>query len=104
MPELPIACTLQPADLARRRDLLTALRAAAADVQSIDEGLVLHFAAQPGLLARLAEVIDLERQCCRFLRFRIDVEPDGGTVTLTVSGPPGTSGFLADELGLEPPL
>ena len=102
MPELPLACTLQPADLARRRAALTVLRSSAADVQSIDDGLVLRFAAQPGLLPRLAEVIDLERQCCRFLRFRLDVAPDGGAITLTVTGPPGTCEFLAHELGLEP--
>jgi hypothetical protein len=102
MPHIPIVCTLPPADLARRRAALAALRSSAVEVRRIDDGLVIAFPAGPGLLARLAEVIDLERQCCRFLHFRLDVEPDGGSIALAITGPAGTSEFLVHELGLEP--
>ena len=70
---LPIACTLTP-------DALSARKA--------------------GLLARVVRQatarVDLEdeRACCRFLRFTLIVEPDGGPLSLTLTGPPGTRDFL----------
>jgi hypothetical protein len=39
-------------------------------------------------------MIEGERECCRFLRFRLDAEPDRARVTLDVTGPDGTEDFL----------
>ncbi len=39
--------------------------------------------------------VSAERQCCRFLRFGITVEPDNGPVFLELTGPPGTREFIA---------
>jgi len=33
-------------------------------------------------------------KCCRFLRFAVAAEPDGGPISLEVTGPPGTAQFL----------
>ena len=63
---------------------------------AIDGGYRLDFAASSDVLRALVEMIDAERQCCRFLRFHLTVEPDGQGVSLDVTGPPGTSEFLAD--------
>ena len=41
-----------------------------------------------------------EQDCCRFLRFRITVEPDAGPILLELSGPPGTGEFLSALLNL----
>jgi hypothetical protein len=57
--------------------------------------LRLYFAASGENLQKITAVIDAERQCCRFLRFDLTVEPDGGPVSLALSGPPGTKAFLA---------
>jgi uncharacterized membrane protein len=46
------------------------------------------------VLGAITRTIELERQCCRFLRFTIAVEPDGGPVSLELTGPPGTGEFL----------
>jgi hypothetical protein len=40
-------------------------------------------------------MINAERQCCRFLRFQLTVEPDEGPLILDLTGPPGTRDFLA---------
>jgi hypothetical protein len=45
-------------------------------------------------LTAIAQTIDAERQCCRFLTFTVTVEPDGGPISLAVTGPPGTREFL----------
>jgi hypothetical protein len=45
------------------------------------------------MVPTIARVMDAERQCCRFLRFQLTVEPDGGPVLLDLTGPPGTREF-----------
>jgi hypothetical protein len=91
---------LTPTDLQRRRDdLLVGLLQVAEHSEATDVGYRFRFAACSETLARIATVIDAERQCCRFLRFQLTIEPDLGPISLEVSGPPGTAGFLADVLG-----
>ena len=43
----------------------------------------------------ITDVIDAERQCCRWLRFHLAVEPNGGPMVLTLSGPEGARDFLS---------
>lgn len=96
MRELPIACTLGPAALkARREGQLADLWRRAADHEQNAEGLRLRFAADSEVLTTIARAVDAERQCCRFLRFQVTVEPDGGPVWLDLTGPPGTGEFLS---------
>jgi len=60
----------------------------------VANGLRWAFAPTEGLLAEFAHVIEAERRCCRFLRFAVAAEPDGGQISLEVTGPPGTAQFL----------
>ena len=93
--ELPIACTLTPAELQERRaGLLPGLLARAMERIPVPDGYRWRFAPADDLLPALASVIDAERRCCRFLHFVVAVEPDGGPISLEVSGPPGTRAFL----------
>lgn len=92
---LPIACALSPAALrARREGLLSALVRRAVDRQASANGCRLRFEAADDILATIAEAVEAERQCCRFLTFQISVEADGGPISLELSGPPGTAEFL----------
>jgi hypothetical protein len=92
---LPVACSLSPDTIrTRKAQLLHGLVAMAAGRESIPNGLRLQFAASTQTLQAIASTIDAERQCCRFLRFDLTVEPDGGSMWLTLSGPDGTAEFL----------
>ena len=94
MTDLPIACTLTPDALrARRAGLLSDLLQRAEGREDIPEGLRLRFAPTGETLATIARAVEAERHCCRFLRFGITVEPDGGPVFLELTGPPGTREF-----------
>ena len=96
MKELPISCELTPAELAARREgLLPGLLAKARQRLPLSNGVRFGFAPSGELLLTLAGVIDAERQCCRFLRFGLTVEPDGGQMWLEITGPPGTVEFLS---------
>lgn len=96
MDDLPIACTLSAEDLRQRRaNLLPGLMARAVATEPLDNGLRFCFDASSALLTELLQVVDAERQCCRFLRFEITVAPGLGPISLTVTGPRGTAAFLS---------
>ncbi len=94
--DLPVACTLTPAELlARRENLLPGLLARAATREEISDGYRWVFRPADGLVREIAAIIEAEHQCCRFLQFRLTVEPGDGEIHLEVSGPEGTQEFLA---------
>ena len=95
MDELPIVCSLTPAALeARRAGLLSELVRRAESREELRDGHRLRFTADDAL-ALVSRAIDAERRCCRFLRFTMTVEPDGGPIVLDLTGPSGTRDFLS---------
>jgi arsenate reductase len=93
---IPVACTLTPEDLRNRREgLLAELMRHATALEELPDGVRLHFPADGDTWNTIARAVDAERQCCRFLRFQITVEPAGGPISLEVTGPPGTREFVA---------
>lgn len=99
MSQLPPACALDPAALkTRKAGLLRDLVARSDARREGEDGIAFRFTPTADLLALVAEVIEAERRCCRFLRFELVVEPDEGPVHLRLSGPPGTRAFLQDLL------
>lgn len=96
MVDLPVACSLSPAALkARRENLLNVLRDRADERRELSNGYRLSFSAQGDILSSIAQAIDAERHCCRFLRFTVTIEPDAGAIVLDLTGPTGTREFLA---------
>ncbi len=95
MTDLPVACKLTPDALrARRSGLLSDLLRRAEGRDELPEGLRLRFAPTDETLSTIARAVEAERHCCRFLRFGITVEPDGGPLFLELTGPPGTREFI----------
>jgi hypothetical protein len=91
----PLACTLSPAELrSQRDDLLPGLVATALQRVRLPHGIRLVFGATAKRLRQLYAVQQLEKRCCAFLEFRIDLAPGGGVLTLDVTGPEGTEEFL----------
>ena len=83
MSDLPIICPLTPEALqARREGLLSELARRCTKREELADGLRLHFSASGDTLSLIARAVEAERQCCRFLRFAIVVEPDGGAIAL----------------------
>ena len=96
MAELPIACTLTPEALQTRREgLLMDLVRRTVRREDLTDGLRLEFAPSGDTIALIARAIEAERHCCRFLRFGMTVEPDGGPVFLELRGPAGTRDFIS---------
>jgi hypothetical protein len=92
--DLPVVCALTPAALVTRKAaLLPGLVGRAQSREETPTGMRVRLPADS--LSAICEVVDAERQCCRFLRFDITVEADGGPIWLEVAGPPGTREFLS---------
>src|SRR5688572_21069122 len=95
--DLPIVCTLSEAELQeRRRTILAEVRDAVLKTTSIHEGYVYEFARTPEILERLARLVALESQCCRFLSFKILVAAGGENAQLEVTGPGQAKAMIAD--------
>jgi hypothetical protein len=90
-----VVCALRPGELnARATQLLPGVVAAATARYAIETGFRFEFQPNGEVLASIIRMIDAERQCCQFLRFRLIVEAALGPVVLEVTGPPGSHEFL----------
>jgi len=78
----PIACTLSAADLEDREGAWTKLMSSGlVERDVVAGGIRLRPAAGPA--SALIELIDLERECCAWIRFDVS---DRSVVTLTAEG------------------
>jgi hypothetical protein len=101
MNECGVACQLSSEAFQQRRDVvLTLMRQHLKEQRSHPNGLALRFAAEVGQLECLAEFMEIERQCCPFLRFQLAIEPFGKSIWLELTGQEGTRDWLEDDLGL----
>jgi hypothetical protein len=83
--ELPVACTLGPADGRDRIAQWRALRErAGAEVRREGAVLTLRFEPQPGVLEELSGLAAAEAECCGFVTWHAAL--DDGAPTLTVTG------------------
>lgn len=98
--DLPIVCTLTESELReRRRTLLDAMKQATVDVAPIPGGYCYRFQPRSEVLMQLSRLVDLERQCCRFLTYRIVVEAGEQPIRLEITGPPEATQMVADLFG-----
>lgn len=93
MKEVPLVCNLTSSERDDRRgELLSGLLSEARKETRLPDGFRWTFG--PQVLRSVLQVIEAERQCCRFLGFVLTVEAPSGRITLDVTGPPGTVEFL----------
>ena len=96
-PDIPIACTLTDAELReRRKTVLDAFRNAVLETTEVPQGYAFRLEPRSNVLAQLAHLVDLERQCCPFLTFKIIVEAGDQPFTLEITGPPEAKPAIAN--------
>jgi hypothetical protein len=98
--EPPIACALTDPEMReRRKTLLNAFRSAAFGTTPLPLGYAYCFESTSEVLVQLTTLVDLERQCCPFLTFKIIVEPGNQPISLEITGPPEAKPLIADFFG-----
>ncbi|MBI3797735.1 MAG: hypothetical protein HY268_12310 [Deltaproteobacteria bacterium] len=100
--ESPIACdfsALTAEQRAHRQILARQMHAVTKEVRELPDGYAFRFSAEPELCLTLAEFITLERLCCPFFTFILELEREGGPLWLRLTGHEGVKQFLQAELG-----
>ena len=80
--------------------LVKQFRAAGQEVRELPDGYALRLPAESVMIKDVAEWITLERLCCPFFRFEMEVEQEGGAMWVRLTGREGVKEFTKLELGL----
>ena len=68
--------------------------AAVQEVQERPDGYAFRLPTDSEMLLLVAEDLNMERLCCPFLRFTLEIEPNGGPFWLRFTGGEGVKEFL----------
>jgi hypothetical protein len=95
--EVPMACIPHAVPAEQRERWMTVgtqLYAAVQEVQELPDGYAFRLPTDPEMLLLMAEDLSMERLCCPFLRFTLEIEPNGGPFWLRFTGGEGVKEFL----------
>ena len=95
---MALACdvsALNPTQRRRHRELVDRLTRKVRDVREADEGLILKFPLE--IWPEVCELVLLERLCCPFLAFTLEIGTGAEDFDLALIGPPGVHEFLRAE-------
>ncbi len=95
--EVAIACdpTAIPGDQRDRwAETGKQVYAAVQEIQELPDGYQFRLPADSAMLIKVAEYIMNERLCCAFLRFTVEVAPNGGPFWLRLTGDSGVKEYL----------
>src|SRR5262245_26905696 len=102
--ESPIACNMKTLDgkQRQRHRLLTAqLHAAVQETRELPDGYSFRLPSDKAMIQKTVEWITLERRCCPFIAFGIEVGRENGPLLLNLTGREGVKPFLKIELGMK---
>ena len=94
-----ISCKLTGPELQKRKATIIAeLKTLVRERTELSNGFSYKFEGKDEVLDKLNEFIKTERLCCDFFTFQVNV--DGTTALLTLTGPNGAKEFLREEIDL----
>jgi len=97
----PLACDMTAIPLSKRETHLKTSRSLFSDIKEIRElidGYEFLLEDDASVLLKAAEFISLEKLCCPFLAFRLELEAEGGPVRLSLRGREGVKAFIREEV------
>jgi hypothetical protein len=100
--ESPFACNMLTIESDQRQQHIATAGQMFRAVRSIRElpnGYAFHLPDEPDILNLVTEFISLERLCCPFFGFTIEIEPEGEAVWLQLTGREGVKPFIRAEIG-----
>ena len=96
----PIACDMNaftPEQRRRYDEVSSRLRQMTEEVVELPDGYAFRYKTDETTWLKAAEYVDLERRCCPFFAFALELEP-GGTVWLKLTGREGAKVFLTSQM------
>ena len=100
----PFICdmtAMTKAQRTRHHALGKQLRISVIEFVELPNGYAARFPLQAELVLLVAEFITLERLCCPFFTFGLEVEKEGGPLWLKMTGDQGIKPFIRAEFGIE---
>jgi hypothetical protein len=94
---LPIVCdpnALTPEQTERWMIVGKQMYQAIQEVRELPNGYAFRLPSDAAMLMIIAEDLNMERLCCPFLLFTLEITPAGGPLWLSFTGPEGTKEFL----------
>lgn len=98
----PFACDMNAIEVSRRgRHIATTdeLFHTVGEIRELPNGYSFRLPNQSTVLLKAAEFIALERLCCPFFGFALEVAPEGGSLWLSLTGRDGVKPFIQAEIG-----
>ncbi len=98
----PFACVMEAIEPSKRQQHIATAKHLFGSVQEVRElpnGYAFQLPTESELMLKAAEFIALERLCCPFFGFALQVEPEGGAVWLYLTGREGVKPFIRAEIG-----
>jgi hypothetical protein len=95
--EAPFACNLKaftPDQRVRWRQLIDRVVSSVAEARELKDGYALRVNTAQAPLADVAEWVELERKCCPFFDFQMDVHGEDGSLWLSLKGREGIKDFI----------
>jgi hypothetical protein len=93
--DIPIACSLDNIDLARRSEQVKRdVFSGAEERIELEDGYSFRFPGNDDWKPKIEEFIASERRCCSFFRFEVTYEAGLGPIWLRLTGPAGTKQFI----------
>ena len=99
--ESPIACDMSAIEPDRREQHVATGKGvfrAVTEIRERPDGYAFRLPDEPDVLVKTVEFISLEKLCCPFLSFVIEVEAEGGAVWLRLAGREGVKAFIREEV------
>ncbi|MEO7018698.1 MAG: hypothetical protein ABI234_00920 [Ktedonobacteraceae bacterium] len=97
--DIPIACSLTAQDLSTRHVEVEEMMRGIEAIKELADGYMLKFPGSADWASTLLQFVIQERACCPFFTFELHFEPQEGPTWLTLRGPEGTKGFVAEMIG-----
>jgi hypothetical protein len=69
------------------------------EMQGLEDGYAFRLHADATTILDIAEFITIERLCCPFLNFELEVGPSGSPLWLRLTGRAGVKEFIEAEFG-----
>ena len=105
--ESPFACDMTAIAPEQRGAHLATIERLFRSVEAIRDlpnGYAFQLSNESDILRLAAEFVTLERLCCPFFGFTIEVEREGGAVCLSLTGREGVKPFIMAEIGEQLPI
>lgn len=100
---VPMVCDMSALDTLERDEharLAARLRGTVAGVDELPDGYVFTLPHAPGTLRDAAVFVALERRCCPFITFTVEIPAGEPTFRLATTGEGDIKPFLREEFGL----